>query len=96
FKLGLHGAQLNLAAMIGYIQDRTAGHWHDKINGWISELVSGLIKDGCVWTTSEALVPLKEDTTKDIASYRSIHCRTGDVLSNEIKLHHLWIVMNGE
>ena len=28
FKLGLHGAKLNLSAMIGYIQDKSARDWH--------------------------------------------------------------------
>jgi len=91
FKLGMHGAKLNLAAMIGYVQERSAHHWYDKINEWILELVSGTIKDDCTWTASETLELLEEDMVKHIASYRSIHSRT---TSNEIELHHLWIVMN--
>jgi len=93
FKLGFHGAKHNLAAMIGYIQDRSACHWHGKINGWISELVNNPIGDGCIWAANETLNPLEEDKIKGIASYRSTHSRT---LGDKIELHHLWITMNVE
>ena len=91
FKLGLHGAKHNLVAMIGYVQDRSACYWHGKINGWISELVTNPVGDGCIWTANETLNPLEEDKTKGIASYRSTHSRT---LGDKIELHHLWITMN--
>ncbi len=93
FKLGMHGAKLNLAAMIGYVQERSAHDWYDKINEWILELVSETIRDDCTWTDSETLELLEEDMVKHIASYRSIHSRT---TGNEVVLHHLWIVMNQE
>lgn len=96
FKLGLHGAKHNLAVMIGYVQKHSACHWYKKINGWISELVSNPIGDGCAWTADETLKALKEDTSRDIYSYRSIHSRTDDIVNNEIELHHLWVVMRGE
>jgi hypothetical protein len=94
FKLGLHGARVDLSAMIGYVQERSAGDWYDKINEWILELASGTIADGCVWKDSETLELLKEDMAERVASYRSVHSRTGDVASNMITLHHLWIAMN--
>jgi len=93
FKLGLHGAKLNLAAIIGYVQGNSARHWHKKINGWISELVSNPIGDGCMWTVNESLKPLEEDKTKSIANCRSVHRRT---FGNKIELHHLWVTMNVE
>ncbi len=96
FKLGLHGAKLNLSAIIGYVQDHSACHWHKKINGWISELVSNPIGDGCIWTTDESLKAFEGDTSRGIYSYRSIHSRTGDIVNNEIELHHLWVTMNVE
>lgn len=96
FKLGLHGAKHNLVAMIGYVQDRSACHWHKKINGWISELVSNPIGDGCIWTADETLKAFERDTSRGIYSYRSIHSRTGDLVNNEIELHHLWVTMNVE
>ena len=96
FKLGLHGAKHNIVAMIGYVQDRSACHWHKKINGWISELVSNPIGDGCIWTADETLKAFERDTSRGIYSYRSIHSRTGDLVNNEIELHHLWVTMNVE
>jgi len=94
FKLGLHGARVDLSAMIGYVQEGSAGDWYDKINEWILELASGTIADGCVWKDSETLELLEEDMAERVASYRSVHSRTGDVASNMITLHHLWIAMN--
>lgn len=94
FKLGLHGARLDLSAMIGYVQDRSAHHWHGKINEWILELAGGAIAEGCVWKATETLELLEEDIAERVTSYRSVHSRTGDVASNTITLHHLWIAMN--
>ncbi|HUU19602.1 MAG TPA: hypothetical protein VMW72_20800 [Sedimentisphaerales bacterium] len=91
FKLGLHGAKLNVAAMIGYVQGRSARHWYNKINEWISELVSGKTEDGCVWTDREILKTIEEDVANGITSYCSVHSR---MCGNEIELHHLWIAMS--
>lgn len=93
FKLGIHGAALNLVVMIGYIQKRTASDWHREINGWISQLCSGLESDGCVWNEKETLEPLEENSHTGVASCRSIHKRTTNQSSNEIEIHHLWITM---
>jgi len=96
FKLGFHGAKHNLAAMIGYIQDRFECDWHATINGWISEFVSNPIGNGCIWTADETLKAFERDTSRGIYSYRSIHSRTGDLVNNKIELHHLWVTMNVE
>lgn len=96
FKLGPHGAKLNLAVIIGYIQDHSASHWYKKTNGWISELVSNPIEDGCIWTADDTLEVFKVDTSKGIYRYSSIHSRTGNIVNNEIELHHLWVAMNVE
>jgi len=90
FKMSLHGASLDLAVIIGYVQDRSFNQWHKKINGWISELASGTMKDGCGWSSGENLNLLEEDMAKGIASYRSIHSR---FVGNSIELRHFWIVM---
>ena len=94
FKLGLHGATLNIVAMIGYVQERSLSDWHREINGWIAELCNGETKDGCVWNDDETLVPLAEDAARRVASYRSRHHRSGSVSNNEIAIYHLWIIMN--
>jgi hypothetical protein len=96
FKLGLHGTKHNLAVMIGYLQNNTSRDWYVKINGWILELVKYPIGDGCVWTADETLKAFERDTSRGIYSYRSIHSRTGDIVNNEIELHHLWVTMNVE
>lgn len=94
FKLGVHGEDLTLAAMIGYLQQNSASDWHREINAWILELCSGAIRDGCAWNERETLSPLKEDVSKGVSSCWSVHGRTGSRLSNEIEIHHLWIAMN--
>ena len=94
FKLGLHGARLDLSAMIGYLQDKSARHWCGKINEWILELAGKTIADGCVWKAGENLEFVEEDMTERVASYRSAHSRAGDVTSDMITLYHLWIAMN--
>ena len=94
FKLGHHGAELDLVAMIGYVQERSFGDWHHKINEWILELASDTTADTCVWNANEILEPLHEYVTKNIASYQSVHIRTRSKSNDEIKIHHLWIAMN--
>jgi hypothetical protein len=96
FKLGMHGAKHKLAAMIGYVQDKSSHYWQNKVNEWILELVSKPIGDGCIWTANETLNMIEEDISKGIASYCSIHNRTNGVANNKIELYHLWIAMNNE
>jgi len=96
FKLGLHGAKYNLAAMIGYIQKNTACQWYIKVNSWILELVKKPIGDGCVWSEDETLEAFEENASNSIYSCRSSHSRTGNRVNNKIEIHHLWIAMNIE
>ena len=93
FKLGLHGANHDMAAMIGYLQEGSASDWHDKINKWIVELSSGGIADVCVWSRSELLQKLEEDPLMGIANCQSTHDRIGSAKSNKILIRHLWIKM---
>lgn len=96
FKLGHHGARLDMVAMIGYVQAGTPRHWLDAINGWILELVDNPLGDGCVWDKTEVLRNAREDESKDVFSYRSVHRRTIDSAKDEIEIHHLWIMMVGD
>lgn len=94
FKLGLHGAAMDLAAMIGYIQERSPREWYDKINKWIMELCDGTILDVCVWNEGEILQLMDEELSKSIASYKSVHGRNSAKASNKIIIiYHLWITM---
>jgi hypothetical protein len=94
FKLGLHGAKLDLVVMIGYVQKRSMPDWHHQINKWISELSSGKIEDHCKWEHSEKLHKLEEEVKSGIASCQSVHNRIGPVSSSELTIHHLWVAMN--
>ena len=93
FKLGLHGAKLDLVGMIGYIQKRSIRNWHHQINEWISELSNSQTEDGCKWGDNEKLQKLEEDMRTGIANCLSVHNRTGSV-SVEVKIQHLWVAMN--
>jgi hypothetical protein len=94
FKLGLHGAKLDLVAMIGYIQERSTGDWFLQINNWISQLSSGAIEDCCIWKDNEKLQEFNRDEGIGIASCRSVHYRIGNASTSELTIHHLWVVMN--
>jgi len=94
FKLGFHGAEHNLAAMIGYVQDKSCRYWQGKINEWILELVNKPIGDGCIWTSNEILNMIKEDASTGVIHCLSSHNRTSNIANEEIGLHHLWVVMN--
>lgn len=97
FKLGLHGANLDRAVMIGYIQKHSACYWHQEINDWILKLsCEAIVADGCVWNDSEKLEPLDEDLPRCIASCRSVHKRIASKSCDEIIIHHLWVTMNTE
>ena len=91
FKMGLHGAEHDLAAMVGYIQARAPRYWLKKINEWIVQLSSDSLEDGCVWTDDEALKLVKADIARNVFSHCSLHNR---ISGNKIEIHHLWIVMN--
>lgn len=93
FKLGLHGANHDIAAMVGYLQAGAASDWHNKINKWITDLCSGSIPDTCDWNLSEILELLEEDIANGTAKCRSVHNRTSNNQNNKITIHHLWIKM---
>jgi hypothetical protein len=93
FKLGQHGANMDMAAMVGYVQSGTATQWSQRINAWILELVDSPIGDGCVWSPSDQLEELQEYTSTDVTSYHSVHERSRSTTGNKIELHHLWIIM---
>ncbi|NQT21179.1 MAG: hypothetical protein HQ592_15840 [Planctomycetes bacterium] len=92
FKLGRHGADFSLAAMIGYVQKKTARHWHDEINKWISELASAVQTEECQWSDGEALKQFEEDLPNGVSQCHSCHSRTTS--KSSIELHHLWVQMN--
>jgi hypothetical protein len=94
FKLGLHGADLPTAVMIGYIQAQSPQNWHVIINSWISTLASDSTMDICAWKPNETLGPLEEDIVNQVAACRSVHSRSEYTTISDINIRHLWVVMH--
>lgn len=88
FKLGLHGALLNHAGMIGYVQSGTLSDWHKSINEWIGELS----KSARQWTSEDSLCDLLVNAEDRIATSTSHHSRI-QAGTDAIELSHLWIDM---
>jgi len=95
FKLRLHAINHETAAMIGYVQKGQLAAWLPAINGWISELVGVLSRDGCTWLESEQLTDYQEDARNGTASCFSRHPRCGHTPADPIDLYHLWVLMFG-
>jgi hypothetical protein len=93
FKLGLHGSDVETAAMVGYIEKHSPNHWHGTINRWITDLMGITSTDGCVWSKSDILQSLQVNDSNRTAFSISNHQRPHQCVTPEIVLHHLWIVM---
>jgi hypothetical protein len=91
FKLGLHGSKYEIAVMIGYIQDKTPTEWIKRINGWIRELEGSLGLDGTQWSSVDQLSCFAENKRRRVATSFSKHNRSGDTVSSNISIHHLWV-----
>ena len=95
FKLALHGKNLNIAVIIGYIQEHTAGYWLHKINEWILDFSKDKNADCCDWHKNEILRIIEQDRGKIISRYSSSHNR---IINNKpaknIEINHLWLLMN--
>jgi len=84
FKLGLHGALLRHAGIIGYVQRQSCDDWFASINVWIAELAKGSSE----WSHDECLGELTKDEANHVASCVSRHGRV-DVKTGQICLSHL-------
>ncbi len=93
FKLGLHGADMNLVVIIGYVQKFSFNYWIMQINKWIAEMCLGIIPDGCIWSDTEMLENIEKNRKKGISMCQSVHNRNGSV-SSPIEIRHLWITMD--
>ncbi|MBM4045966.1 MAG: hypothetical protein FJ279_12685 [Planctomycetes bacterium] len=94
FKLGLHGADLEAAGMIGYVQQGTVLAWHEIINQWIADLAARPKSDVCSWSATDQLQQLRQDTRRAVAACQSSHARPDLAHGKAIVLHHLWVAMN--
>ncbi|MCY2994885.1 MAG: hypothetical protein NTY19_44540 [Planctomycetota bacterium] len=93
FKLGLHGNKVETAAMVGYIERLSPGHWHGAINGWVNDLTGVTSTDGCVWSSADRLQPLQVNDGNRTAFSVSRHQRRHECVTPTIELHHLWVVL---
>jgi len=89
FKFGYHGAAHRVGAMIAYVQKMTFSHWLGKVNGWIRDLSA---ETDSVWSDSDILLLVKEDSAGGLCTLHSRHQREGDL--KEVELRHLWVRMN--
>jgi len=93
FKLGLHGAEHVIAAMVGYIQEGEPTVWLKRINRWIGDLEGTLGFDGERWSSTEQLAQFTSDENTGMAQAWSSHSRVGSVTSPNIRIRHLWVKM---
>jgi hypothetical protein len=91
FKRGLHGATVEQAAMVGYVQDDGFTQWLTRINSWISDEVAQPSAQDETWSVHEHLAFLPQEPQATTAQARSKHSRTGSILCSEIQLRHLWV-----
>jgi hypothetical protein len=85
FKCGLHGAMHEVAAIIGYIQERDCAYWGESIGSWISQLI-GVVPG---WSKEDMPSLLSKDTGLRTAVLHSRHERPNGL--PPISLHHLWV-----
>lgn len=86
FKLGLHGALLRHAGMIGYVERDSFDHWFTSINAWITDLAESTSE----WSQEDCLSELTSDTANRMASCVSVHDRV-EAITGKIHLSHLWV-----
>lgn len=91
YKLGLHGGQVQDAAMIGYVEKHDFSHWHGTINNWIAELTKSPSRDGCNWSNADQVGVLDQHVMTAVCD--SSHSRIGNVVTPMIQLRHIWVTM---
>lgn len=94
FKLGMHGRDIEIAVMVGYIESGLPERWLCVINGWIDELAAISPAVERTWNASEFLHLDHADAAKGVSTYTSVHTRSSGCITESISLQHLWIVMN--
>jgi hypothetical protein len=94
FKRGLHGATVEDAAIVGYVQGGSFNTWLTRINGWILEEASQPSASDEMWSPAEQLAFLSNAPQAKVAKTASKHSRTNSSVSSEIQLRHLWIEMS--
>lgn len=89
FKLGLHGAMLPIAGMVGYVQAKTCADWFAAVNRWIDDVASSCDP---LWSVDDRLAGFSLDADDRVSRCESTHVRKlGE--SPTIRLAHLWVEM---
>jgi len=97
FKLGLHGADVETAAIIGYVEKGATAHWLATINRWITELAAAATStQGCSWSLDESLARIDAKDEQDTSIAISVHHRSSICRTSSIRIYHLWIIMTSE
>lgn len=86
FREGLHGADHDIGAMIGYVQDKTASKWFNILNRWIAVFERIQIES---WSNGEQLHSKQDFPVEKTLTATSNHPRKG----TPIELRHLLIEM---
>ena len=84
FKIEKHGLGLSQCGMIGFLERENYKFWMITINGWIDELAISNEE----WDPSEILNNI--ETKADYSYSLSLVMRK---FSNNLKLHHLWVMI---
>lgn len=84
FKEEKHGKHHNIAAMLGYVQEKDFDHWCSKVNSWIKALISDT-NENPKWTEDEQIEKIQ---ITGIGEYESKHSR---IKEEPITLYHFWI-----
>ncbi|KPH64039.1 hypothetical protein ADT71_12080 [Novosphingobium sp. ST904] len=84
---GHHGSDHEVAAMIGFVQNRNAMDWLRTLNHWVAALGRWSIG---TWTPSDALMLEKYDADGRCLFSRSSHAR---VSNTPMGLWHLLVEM---
>ena len=89
FKLGLHGAKLPIAGMVGYVQAKACADWFAAVNHWIDDLASS---GDPLWSGDDRLDEFIFDSHAHVSRCESTHTRRFGA-SPAIRLTHLWVEM---
>jgi len=82
---------LVVSGMLGYIQENSFAHWHQRVNAWIEALIAKVEVDDDIRWEQQDLLKEFSPSTAQLARYTSIHSRKTQM---DIKLHHFWLNMH--
>jgi hypothetical protein len=88
FKVGQHGSEHSLCAMIGYVQAKDIPHWQQQVGMWLNEILQLEVP---LWNSNDQISLNNHEIGKRVAMLQSNHAR-GNGLP-DIALKHLWIEM---